>query len=77
MLKDKEKPKDNSRDLSFGCLLIAENMRKMRDAVDRTLSAHKLAEEATKTTRDSKPTIRYMTPEEVMRYIISTHNGKR
>jgi hypothetical protein len=24
----------------------------------------------------SKPTIRYMTPEEEMRYLISTHNGQ-
>lgn len=26
---------------------------------------------------NSKPIIRYMTPEEEMRYLISTHNGKR
>ena len=77
MLIDKEEPKDKGLDIFFGCLFIAEAVRKMRDTLGWILSAHKPAEKATKATGDSKLKIRYMSPEEEMRYLISTHDDKR
>ena len=74
MLIDKEEPKDKGLDLFFGGLLIVENLRKMRDTLGWILSAHKPAEKATKATGDSKLKIRFMTEEEVMKYLISTKN---
>jgi hypothetical protein len=55
--------------------MIAENMKLIADVVRRIFNPSPIStsvqEMIDKT--NSKPTIRYMTPEEVMRYIISTH----
>ena len=76
MLIDKEEPKDNSQDLPFGVLFLAEAIQKMRDISGWISSAHKPAEKAAKATGDSKLKIRFMTEAEVMEYLISTKNGK-
>ncbi len=55
--------------------MIAENMKLIADVVRKIFNPFPIStsvqEMIDKT--NSKPTIRYMTPEEVMRYIISTH----
>lgn len=77
MTKDKEEQKDNSRDLPFGCLLLAEAIHRMRDISGWISSEHKPVEKATKTTGDSKLKIRFMTEAEVMEYLIQISNEKK
>ena len=80
MYIDKPKKEFRGANLFFGILLIkgaVERIAKilfpfpLSTSVSQMIESSKLNSEL-----KSKPTIRYMTPEEEMRYLISTHNDK-
>lgn len=61
--------------LFFGALLIKETAERIAKTFKLFPISTSVQEMIDKT--NSKPTIRYMTPEEVMRYIISTHDESK
>lgn len=71
------KPEKEFRDanLFFGALFIKKAVEQIEKILTPlfpiSTSVQEMIDKA-----NSKPTIRYMTPEEVMRYIISTHNDR-
>lgn len=80
MYIDKPKKEFRGANLFFGALLIKNtveviikslNLFPLSTNVSQIIESSKLNSEL-----KSKPTIRYMTDEEVMNYIISTHNDK-
>lgn len=62
-------------DLFFGALFIKNAVEQMEKLLTPLFPVSTSIQEMIDKT-NSKPTIRYMTPEEVMRYIISTHNDR-
>ena len=74
MYIDKPKKEFRSANLSFGALLLKESVERFAKIVSPFPLSTSVQEMIDKT--NSKPTIRYMTPEEEMRYLISTHNGQ-
>lgn len=71
MYIDKPEKEFRGANLFFGALLIkgiVERIAKIFNPFPISTSVQEMINKA-----NSKPTIRYMTPEEVMRYIISTH----
>jgi hypothetical protein len=62
-------------DLFFGALFIKNAVEQMEKLLTPLFPVSTSIQEMIDKT-NSKPTIRYMTPEEVMRYLISTHNDR-
>ena len=71
MYIDKPKMAFRGANLFFGALLIKGTIEQIAKRLNLFPLSTSVQEMIDKT--NSKPTIRYMTPEEVMRYIISTH----
>lgn len=71
------KPEKEFRDanLFFGALFIKKAVEQMEKILTPLFPASTSVQEMIDKA-NSKPTIRYMTPEEVMRYLISTKNRK-
>lgn len=74
MYIDKPKKEFRGANLFFGIQLIkgaAERIAKIFNQFPVSTSVQEMIDKT-----NSKPTIRYMSPEEEMRYLISTHNDR-
>ncbi|MBR5476680.1 MAG: hypothetical protein IKV17_07680 [Bacteroidaceae bacterium] len=76
MLIDKEEPKNKSRDLLFGSLLILDSVKKIGNTLGWLSAKPKIVvPEESENSFPPSPFrfhIEYMTEEEVMKYLIST-----
>lgn len=71
---DKPEKEFRGANLFFGALLIKETVERIAKIFNPFPISTSIQEMIDKT--NSKPTIRYMSPEEEMRYLISTHNDR-
>lgn len=74
MYIDKPEKEFRGANLFFGTLLIKETVERIARIFNLFPISTSIQEMIDKT--NSKPTVRYMTDEEVMNYLISTHDDK-
>lgn len=74
MYIDKPKKEFRGANLFFGALLIKNTVEVIIKSLNPFPISTSISQMIESSELNSKPTIRYMTPEEEMRYLISTHN---
>lgn len=76
MYIDKPKKEFRGANLFFGALLIKNTVEVIIKSLNPFPISTSVSQMIESSELNSKPTIRYMSPEEEMRYLISTHNGQ-
>lgn len=76
MYIDKPKKEFRGANLFFGALLIKNTVEVIIKSLNPFPISTSISQMIESSELNSKPTIRYMSPEEEMRYLISTHNGQ-